>query len=391
VKTSTPDLEAEIANAAMRAVRRSGVSVVAARAPLPPIDLAPRGKSAPPRARRVPKPEPEPFDVLDTLDQVAPSVDAEGRRYPRLGELPRNRERELEHALKDQWKELSARCIQIVDLHNTQRQQAADLQTAREALAELDKSVGMLQAALSQQENETAAAKKAHAQSKQEMAALQARFEATQGDAAKLQRQAGLLKTAFDERGAALATARQRIDALEAALAAKTAEAETLAAPIDEERRLHRAEVTQQRSRNEIEVSQQRVRYEFEIGRLTRLLAERENQLNSLHGAHTRVAKRYEALARTTADFEAAQKTARDHAKSQAELIQVLEALLKVERETAEQKIAELAAALEQERVARADAERTSTTMRKDIVHLLPKLVARRDGVQAPAKREDAA
>jgi hypothetical protein len=69
----------------------------------------------------------------------------------------------------------------------------------------------------------------------------------------------------------------------------------------------------------------------------------------------------------------------------------VLEALLKVERETAEQKIAELTAALEQERVARADAERTSTTMRKDIVHLLPKLVARRDGVQAPAKREDAA
>jgi hypothetical protein len=59
-----------------------------------------------------------------------------------------------------------------------------------------------------------------------------------------LQRQAGLLKTAFDERGAALATARQRIDALEAALAAKTAEAETLAAPIDEERRQHRAEVT---------------------------------------------------------------------------------------------------------------------------------------------------
>jgi hypothetical protein len=69
----------------------------------------------------------------------------------------------------------------------------------------------------------------------------------------------------------------------------------------------------------------------------------------------------------------------------------VLEALLKVERETAEQKIAELTSALEQERVARADAERTSTTMRKDIVHLLPKLVARRDGTPAPAKREDAA
>lgn len=366
----------------MRAVRRPGLPAVAARAPLPPIELAPRGKFAPPRARHAPQPEPDLFDIFDALEQVAPTIDADGRHYPRLADVPRSRERELELALKDQWKELSARCIQIADLHNARQQQAADLQTAGVALAELDKSVGLLQAALSAQESETAAAQAALAQAERETAALRAQLEVAQSGAAKSQQQVRDLKTAFDERGAALASARQRIDALEVDLAAKTVEAEKLAAPIDEERRQHRAELTQQC-----------VRFEIEISRLTRLLAEREQQLDTLQGAHTRVAKRYEELARTADGFETAQKTAREHAKSQADLIQVLEALLKVERETAEKKIAELTAAFAHERAARDEAERSSASMRQDIVHLLPKLVARRAGAEAdaPAKREDAA
>ncbi len=135
------------------------------------------------------------------------------------------------------------------------------------------------------------------------------------------------------------------------------------------------------------------MRCEIEISRITRLLEEREQQLETLQGTHSQVAKRYHELAQAAESHEIAQKTAREHAKSQAELIQVLEALLKVERETAERKIAELAAALEHERAARADAERSSATMRKDIVSLLPKLVARRGDAEAgaPAKHEDAA
>ena len=381
MKSPPPDLAAEIASAAMRAVGRPRLPVVAKRAPLPPIVIGARPIAKP----RGPEPDPELFEVADLLEQVAPTVDAEGRHYPRLTGVPHSRERELELALKDQWRELSARCIQIADLCNAQQQQAAELQTARNALAELDKCVGLLQAALSQQETETATARQALAQAEQETAALRTQLKAAQTDAGKSQQQARDLATAFEARGAALAAARQKIDTLAAELAAKTAEAEKLAAPIDEERRQHRTELTQQR-----------VRFETEIARLTRLLNERDQQLATLQGAHTRVAKRYEELARTAEAIEAAQKTTHDHVKSQAELIQVLEALLKVERETAEGKIAELTAALERERAARADAERVSATMRKDIVHLLPKLVARRGGAEAsqadaPAQREDAA
>ena len=211
-------------------------------------------------------------------------------------------------------------------------------------------------------------------------AALHAQLEAVQSDAAQSQQQARNLKAAFEERGVVLATARQKIETLAAELAAKTTEVETLKAPIDEERREHRAALMQQSAR-----------FETEVAQLKHLLEEREQQLDTLQGAHTRVAKRYEEMARSAEVLETAEKTARDHVKSQAELIQVLEALLKVERETAEAKVAELTAALEQERAARESVEAASATMRKDIVHLLPKLVARRDGTPAPAKREDAA
>ena len=367
----------------MRSVGRPGLPVmVAKREPLPPISIGPRPITKPHREF---EPDPELFDVAEVLEQVAPTVDADGRHYPRLEALPRNRERELELALKDQWRELSERCVQIAELCNVQQQQAAELQTARDALADLDKSVGLLEAALAQQESETAAAKQALARTEEETAALGAQLEAAQNVAAQSQQRARDLKAAFDERGAELLSARRRIEALEAELSAKTAECEKLAAPIEEERQQHREEV-----------QQQRVRHEIEVGRLTRLLKEHEQQLDALQGAHTRVAKRYEELARSSKELETTHKTACDHVKSQAELIQVLESLLKVERDTAAGKIAEMTVALEQERAARAEAEQASATMRKDIVQLLPKLVARRGGAvpakaEEPVKREDAA
>lgn len=379
MKPPKPDFEAEIASAAMRAIGRRGAPPAVTPAPLPPIELGARPAA---NLRRAPEPDPELFDVSDALEQVRPSLDADGRRYPRLSSIPPSRERELELALKDQWTELAARCSQIADLCNRQQQQAAELQTARDALARLDQSVDLLQTALTQQERETGAAKEALARAELELAAQRSRLEQAQSEAAQSQQQARQLIAAFDERGAALTAARQQIETLAAQLAAKTAEAEKLAAPIDDERRQHRAELTQQQ-----------VRFEIEIARLTRLLQEREQQLDTLQDAHTRVAKRHEELARTAQGLEAAHETARSHVKSQAELIQVLEALLKVERETAAGKIAELTAALESERAARADVERASASMRKDIVHLLPKLVGRRGeaAVGAPSKREDAA
>jgi chromosome segregation ATPase len=383
VKSSAPDIDLEITSAATRTPGRPGMPVVVAKGqPLPPISIGPRPAAKP---RREIEADPELFDVTDVLEQVAPAVDADGRHYPRLQALPRNRERELELALKDQWRELSERCIQIAELCNTQQQQAAELQTARDALGDLDKSVGLLEAALNQQESETAAAKDALARTEGEMAALADQLEAAQNAAAQSQQRVRELKSAFDGRGAELASARQRIAALEADLCVKTAECERLAAPIEDERRQHREELQELGGRHEIEV-----------GRLTRLLSEREQQLDALQDAHTRVARRYEELARASKEIETAHKTASDHIRSQTELIQVLESLLKVERDTAQGKIAEMTAALAQERAARVEAEQASATIRKDIVQLLPKLMARRaGGGPAPAddqvRRENAA
>lgn len=380
MKSPPPSLEAEIASAALSAVGQPNLPVaVRKRAALAPIRIGPRPVLKPRQDAELAS---EPFDISKLVEQVAPTIDADGRHYPQLTNVPRSRERELELALKDQWRELSARCIQIADLCNARQQQAAELQKAQTALSDLEQCVGLLHAALAQQEGETAAAKQALAQTGDEMAASRMQLEAARADAATSQDLARQLRAGFDQRGAALSAAQQKIDALAAALAAKTAEAEKLAAPIDEERRQHRDELTQQS-----------VRFEIEIARLTRLLREREQQLETLHGAHTRVAKRYAELARSAESLESEKKTARDHVKAQAELIELLEALLKVERETAEGKIAELTAALAQERAARAEVEGASAAIRKNIVRLLPTLVARRaqEAAEAPGKREDAA
>ena len=126
------------------------------------------------------------------------------------------------------------------------------------------------------------------------------------------------------------------------------------------------------------------MRFEIEVARLRRLLEERDKQVDTLEAAHTTLSRRCEGLTVTATALEVEKKITDENLKSQAELIQVLEALLKVERETAEQKITELTLALEQERTARAASERISATMRKDIVQLLPKLVARRSLPAAP-------
>jgi len=305
-------------------------------------------------------------------------VDHDGRYYPRLMSVPRDRVRELELALQEQWAELSARCTQIADLCNVQQQQAEELRLARDAIEGLDKSVGLLQAALTQQENEAAAAQRALALANEEKAALATQLENAKRDSATLLQRALDFKSAFHDREATLAAARQKIEALEAELAVKVAEVEKLAAPIEEERRRHRAELTQQT-----------VRFEIETARLTRLLAERDGHVETLEAAHTTLSRRCEGLTVTATALEAEKKIDDENLKSQAELIQVFEALLKVERETAEQKITELTLALEQERAARTAYERQSATMRKDIVQLLPKLVARRSPPAAP--RDDAA
>jgi chromosome segregation ATPase len=392
VKSPKPDFEAEIAGAAVRAVGRPYVPAVAS----PPVKTGPRGKSVPPAPPGTKRAEPQLFDIAGVLDQIKPSPDADGRRYPRLDGVPLNRERELEYALKDQWTELSARCIQIADLCNLQREQAAELQTARDALSDLDKSVGLLQAALTQQESDTAAAQQALTREQQETAALRAQLQAAQNQVANLQQQARDLKTAFDDRGTALASARQRVETLEADMTGKLAELEKLAVSAEDVEHRLRAELSQHRIRHEVEVRQLARALTERDEQLARAAAGHETAFAKLQSTHVLVAERCNEATRKAEALETEQKSARDKIKSQAELVQVLEALLKVEREAAERKITELTAALEQERAARAAAETTSAAMRKDMVYLLPKLVARRNRLDAgegdtPLSRNDAA
>ncbi|MEJ2375157.1 MAG: hypothetical protein P8Y71_06930 [Pseudolabrys sp.] len=330
--------------------------------------------------------ESEPFDIADVIEQVVGAVDANGRHWPRLQGPPVNRVSELECALEAQRNELSARCMQLADLCNVQ-QQAADLKVAHEAIRNLDGSLNLLQAALAQQEGEAAVAKQALAQAEQERdalraqlererkalqaelqqerQALQAQLERATGEAEKLRQQTLHLQKAFSTREAAIAAAQDKRSAAEAELGAGRAEAEKLRGTLEHARQSHADALARQAAQ-----SGER------IDTLNTALAACDQRIGALAAANDKLVERCDRLRNTGEAAETSRKHPQETVEAQAENIQFLETVLRVEREDAKRKSAELDAALARERNARTAAERTAAALRKDVVRLFSKLTA---------------
>jgi hypothetical protein len=108
------------------------------------------------------------------------------------------------------------------------------------------------------------------------------------------------------------------------------------------------------------------------------MVAERDMRLNELDKTHSTLVERCNNLAKTVNSLESTKISVGEKTKSQNELVERLETLLRVEREAAEIKIKHLTAELQRERLARSVAENGSTTAQNDVVPLSPKLAARR-------------
>lgn len=329
---------------------------------LPAIEDLPRKRRARVRDTLVPPAAAnDPFDVADLLKEIEGLPDADGRRWPRLADGPRERDSGLEQIIDAQKKELARRCAQIADLSNAHQQQAEALLIAREAIESLDQSVTLLQQALTQQERETAAARQELARCEEERNALRAELEqagALLAASAQRERDAG---SALEERDRMIAAARDRIAAIEAELAAQPAQGAEPAAA-------RAASVPEPASGEREALLQQR------IAALADQLAARDRQIGKLDGIVAKIAARYTRLLEANKALESERSQSRDMLKAQADSITTLAAALRAERDAADRRIAELAGDLRREHEAHAAADREAATFRREIALLLPRL-----------------
>lgn len=353
---------------ASNSASRGGSPYQSAGAPLPAIAGAERKKPSP--QKLLPHAgfgNSEPRANSDYIEQLDATFDADGRRWPTLLPAPRNIKSELENKIKELSVELTLRCVQIADLCNLRQQQDADLQAARDVIDSLDKSITMLQGAIAKHESEAAAAQQALALANQENTALRRQLEKMQSDSAALLKRSLNTEVAFNDREVAIASVREKVEFLKRDVAAKTMEATSLRATIKEANRRHCDAL-----------NQQDVQFRIQIKKLEVMVAERDMQLKELDKAHSELVERCNGLAKTVDSLESTERNAGEKTKSQNNMVELLETLLRVEREAAELKIKDLTVELQRERSQRFATASSSAAARKDIVLLSPKLAARR-------------
>jgi chromosome segregation ATPase len=355
------------------------------------------------------------------------TLDAEGRHWPELPSVPQNRIATLESKIAKQSAELTQRCSQVADLCNIREQQAIELHNACDQMDCLSESIAGLQDTIVQHETEAAAAKQKLLLSDNEKFALRAQLDKAKAECADLLQRSLRAETAVNDKDMVIASTQEKVENLKAKLIAIPAETIRLRTAIEEEantRRRH--ELDRQRAHFESQINdkdmviastqeevenlkakliaipaetirlttaieeeastrhrhdldQQRAHFESQIKKLEGIVVQRDMLLKDLEIARAKLAEHCNDLSKTVTALESTRRLAQERIELQTGNIQALETLFRIQREALELKIKELTVELQRERVKHTASERTSAAIRKNIVLLLPKLVARRD------------
>jgi chromosome segregation ATPase len=243
----------------------------------------------------------------------------------------------LEVTIAKQSAELNLRCTQVADLYNLQQRQANELQVACEEIDRLSDTISTLLDKTAQQEADAQAAAKQIALLESEKAILHAQLEKTLRDSCEVSRRLLSVETAFNDRETTLASALEKIDALNSELIAASADTFKIVAVTTGEKQRYRSELNLQKTS-----------LEARIKTLESAAAVQDTQVKTLEEARTRLARR----------------------------VEILETLRKSEREAAEFKIKDLTEELQRERLGYSAQQRAFTTLRNETTSLLPMPVA---------------
>jgi len=309
----------------------------------------------------------EPYANSDHFQQPDPTVDADGRRWPTLSPAPPDLKKELENKIKELSEELTQRYAQIADLCNVRHQQDSELQEARNMIDSIDNTISMLKGEIEKHASDASAARQELARSNRENATLRMELENKKCESAALLKRSLKVDVAFNDREVTIASARETVEFLRRDVAAKAAEASNLRATIKEVNRRHRDELNQKDMQFRIQIKK------FEV-----MLSERDMQIKALDKVHSKLVERYNSLASNMDALEGTDRIAGEKTKSQNELVELLETLLRAERESAEIKIRELTEELQRERSERSAENSSSAAAQQDNVLLSPKFAGRR-------------
>ncbi len=344
---------------------RTGAPVRQEDAVLPAIDAGPILMRRPRGRHAIPDFDGEddtPFGNADLIRQVEDAADAAVKAWPGSMPAPRRRADEAAGSRHDRFGEGAAQRAEIAELQAIQQKQNAALRRARGDIIDLDDTVKLLRAKLTQQEKETAAAKQAAQQSDKEKAALRTELDQTMANFAELVQQSAGLNAALEQREKEIAAVRETVTSLKAELTAKAGETDLTAA------------IAEAKTRYYSDFNKRCAQFEVQAEKLARMIGARDERIRSLEDENLMLTARCDVLAGRAADLDAGKKDAEEKLASQSAMVTFLDATLQAERDSTGQKIAQLATDLQCERLARAADARESVAACEQIARLLPKL-----------------
>src|SRR5262245_2689806 len=252
---------------------------------------------------------------------IEPTFDAGGELWPALSNQPPKDTGALEDTIARQSSELNLRLTEVLELYNVQSRQADALELAREEIHRLKQTVSALQEITTQQKSDAASARDKILLLENERAALQSELDRVLQKSKKLEDMIFAMQAAFNASATNVTSAHEQNEYLNSELATGVAERFKLVATVHGEKRRH----NQQLSIWENRVEKAEARTEIQ-----------KAQIKHLETVRGQLDKR----------------------------IQVLETLLRSERDVAERKIERLTNEVQQRRSDPSLARLTPTTGR---------------------------
>src|SRR5262249_46268156 len=238
------------------------------------------------------------------MRSIEPAFDAV---LPRLPEISDKDISVLENTIARQSAELNLRLTEVLELYNAQNRQANEAQIAQEEIARLSQTILALQGTIAQQRSDARAAQNKITDLEGERAVLRSHLDEALRESKALAGRMLAIQIAFDARETNVTSALEQVEYLNSELATAAAERFRLVAAVHSEKR---------------RLNQQTSSLEGKIKKTEGIAATQEMQINHLGAVRGKLDKR----------------------------IQVLEALLKSEREIAELKIKRLSDEIERYR-----------------------------------------
>jgi chromosome segregation ATPase len=212
----------------------------------------------------------------------------------------------LENTIARQSAELNLRLTEVLELYNAQYRQADEAQAAHEEVARLRQAISALQGTIAQQKADALASQRKISDLESERVLLRSQLDEALGDSKVLADRMLAMQTAFDASKTNAASALEQIQYLNSELATAAAERFRLVATVHSEKK---------------RLNQQTATLEGRIKKTGAVAATQVVQINHLEAVRGKLDKR----------------------------IQILEALLKSEREIAELKIERLSDELQRQ------------------------------------------